>query len=333
MELENVVCNLCGSEATLHLFSGQERRFGLGGWFNLVQCRNCGLIYLNPRPTATEMRRYYPADRYFPYRKVVRKRGIVRSIRLGLKQVVLAEHKGYPQRRDLPRFPPSAIRLVTRLLKSRFQDLPTFVVGGRLLDVGCGSGNYLYSLRELGWEVYGVEVDVGAAHYACDRLGLNVLPGTLEEARFPEAFFDVVAMRQVLEHLPNPSGSLMEVYRVLKPDGKLMVEVPNIASPSAMLFRSWWFNLDVPRHVYSFTPRTLEAMLKKSGFTQVKIEHIADTSGITGSLQYLWNARTGDPQGNAIRRSRILHLALWPIAFLLAQLGRGEMIRAWGTKE
>jgi 2-polyprenyl-3-methyl-5-hydroxy-6-metoxy-1,4-benzoquinol methylase len=332
MRLENVACNLCGGEDALQLFSSRERRFGLGGWFNVVQCQDCGLVYLNPRPTAREMRRYYPAEQYFPYRKVVRQHGFVQSIRLGLKRVVLAEHKGYPRRRDLLGHPLPGARLVTGLLRGRFRGLPEYVRGGKLLDVGCGSGNYLYSLSELGWDVYGVEVDAGAAGYARDQLGLSVVSGTLEEADFPDTFFHVVTMRQVLEHLPDPSDTLAEVHRVLKPGGRLMVEVPNIASLTAALFKSWWFNLDVPRHLYSFTPQTLEAMLKRGGFGQVEIEHIADTSGITGSLQYLWNARTKDPEGNAIRRSKALHLALWPMAFLLARLGRGEMVRAWGCK-
>jgi len=330
VELENVTCNLCGGEESIHLFVGRERFSGFGGLFNIVQCPNCGLAYLNPRPTARELRSYYPADQYFSYRKIKRERGWVQWLRLGVKRAVLAYHKGYPQRPGSFRLP--GTKLLTTPLKSRFRGLPEYVHGGKLLDVGCGSGNYLYSLRELGWNVYGVELDEGAARYARDRLGLNVLSGTLEQAEFSGAFFDVVTMRQVLEHLPDPSGTLAEVYRILRPGGRLMVEVPNIAGLPATLFKSWWFNLDVPRHLYSFTPRTLEAMLEKAGFTRVKIEHIADTSGITGSLQYLWNARTKDPKSNAIRRSKVLHLVLWPMAFLLVRLGRGEMIRAWGRK-
>jgi 2-polyprenyl-3-methyl-5-hydroxy-6-metoxy-1,4-benzoquinol methylase len=332
VELEYVACNLCDGEETLHLFSSLERRFGLSGRFDVVQCRGCGLVYLNPRPTAREMQRYYPADRYFPYRKIVRRDGFVQSVRLGLKRMVLAEHRGYPQRRDLAGLPLLATKLATKLLRSRLRGLPEYISGGKLLDVGCGSGNYLYSLRELGWDVYGMEIDEGAAGYARDRLGLKVFSGTLEEADFPDAFFDVVTMRQVLEHLSDPSSSLIEVHRVLKPGGRLMVEVPNIASLTAAMFKNWWFNLDAPRHLYAFRPRTLQAMLEKSGFAQVKIEHLADTSGTTGSLQYLWNARTKDPKGNGIRHSKALHLVLWPITFLLARLGRGEMIRAWSMK-
>lgn len=333
MELENISCNLCHSDQTLHLFSGRERRFGLDGAFNVVRCQYCGLVYLNPRPTVSSMHHYYPADGYFPYRKVVRTRGPLQSIRLCLKELVLAEHRGYPQRRRFFGLPLPGIRWITAPLQSRFRDLPRYVPGGKLLDLGCGSGNYLYSLAELEWDVFGVEIDESAAQHARDQLGLQVFTGTLEEAKFPATFFDVVTMRQVLEHLPDPASSLAEVYRILKPGGEVMVEVPNMATPTAVLFRSWWFNLDVPRHLYSFTPHTLRAMLNKAGFASIAVDHIIDTSGITGSLQYLWNAYTRDPRGNAIRRSTALHLALWPLALLLAQLGRGEMIRAWGQKQ
>jgi len=333
VQVDNVPCNLCGGEETFHLFSGLERRFGLGGSFNVVQCQGCGLVYLNPRPTGRELRRYYPADRYFAYRKVVGQHGFVRSIRLGLKRVVLAEYKGYPHGQAPPGFPLPGTSLVTAPLRNLFQGLPEYVEGGKLLDVGCGSGNYLCSLRELGWDVYGVEIDDGAASYARDQFGLKVSSGTLEEAGFPDAFFHVVTMRQVLEHLPDPFRTAMEAYRVLEDPGTLIVEVPNFESFQAALFQDKWFHLDLPRHLYHFSPRTLRTMLYQAGLSSITISHLATTSGITGSLQYIWNAWTQDPTGNRIRWSKPLGLCLWPLAFLMAKLGYGEMLRAIALKQ
>jgi len=183
----------------------------------------------------------------------------------------------------------------------------------------------------LGWEVYGVEVDERACAEAKKR-GLDIFHGQLEEAGFPEDYFDLVRMNHILEHLPHPLRSLKEAKRVLREEGKLLIQVPNVESLSAHLFGERWYHLDLPRHLFHFSPHTLRSLLEKASFAQAEISHLPTTSGFTGSLQNIWNEATGSPKGKGLRWSKSLNLSLWPISFLLAKLGRGEFLRAVALK-
>lgn len=334
LQIEHVRCNLCGSDEPELLFSGVERRFGLDGSFDVVRCKHCGLVYVNPRPTAASLAYYYPSETYYAYRRLRGPHQFGQRMRQHVKTIALAEAKGYPLG-DLQTMKwalPWLGGVLKLAIGRRFDGFPPYIDGGRLLDVGCGAGSYLYSLRELGWEVQGVETDQQAASYAKNTLGLEVFSGPLEEAGFPGGHFDVVIMRQVLEHLRDPAGTLEEVYRVLKDPGKLIVELPNFESFQAALFRDKWFHLDLPRHLYHFSPRTVRTMLYQAGFSEITVFNLPTTSGITGSLQYMCNAWTQDPGGNRIRWSKALALCLWPLTFLIAKLGYGEMFRAIAVK-
>lgn len=259
-QLEYVACDLCGLDVVATLLHGRDRLFGGEETFQIVQCQQCGLVYLNPRPKVTEMYRYYPSDEYYAYGNVLSGQGHWLRFKQMIKRIILEEYKGYPLAAKLvPEKNSAKVFHVFRKalvfpLKSRFWTIPPCKKGGRILDIGCGSGSYLRVVQELGWEAHGVEVDRKATNYAREKLGLDVFPGQLEEARFPDGYFDVVNMWHVLEHLPHPTRSLVEVRRILKIGGTLMIEVPSLRSPQALLFQDKWFHLDVPRHLYVFTP-------------------------------------------------------------------------------
>jgi SAM-dependent methyltransferase len=327
--VESIKCELCGSEQSEVVFQAKERRFGLGGRFNLVRCKKCSLVYINPRPLKDGLRRYYPGD-YYAYQQAPRKSRTLEKVKGRIKALVVEGYKATAgHSTSLPR------RLWRRALavplQGRIQGLPDYLSGGKVLDVGCGTGGYLHLLRELGWEVYGVEVDARACAEA-KRWGLGIFHGQLEEAGFPEEYFDLVRMNHVLEHLPHPLRSLKEAKRVLREGGKLLIEVPNVESLSAHLFGERWYHLDLPRHLFHFSPRTLRSLLEKAGFAQVEINHLPTTSGFSGSLQIIWNEATHNPKGKRLRWSRGLNLPLWPISFLMAKLGRGEFLRAVAFK-
>ena len=330
--LEYVPCNLCGGDDLQTLYVGSDRRFDLPGAFPIVQCQRCGLIYLNPRPVSDALRRFYPAGQYYAYRPVTRRNNVVQRFRGGLKYLILAEHKGYPIPTGYQgRTGRMLVKILGTVLSSRFEGLPAYVAGGKILDVGCGNGNYLYSLRELGWETYGVEIDEQACHYAREVLGLTIFQGTLEEAHLPHNFLDVITMRHVLEHLPDPGRSLAEVYRLLRAGGSVLLETPNIESLQARFFKARWFHLDIPRHLYHFAPATLQALLQKAGFSGIQLSFLPSMTGITGSLQYWWNEWAGT-RGTGVHRSRVLAWCLWPVGLLAARCGYGECLRAEAVK-
>jgi SAM-dependent methyltransferase len=139
-------------------------------------------------------------------------------------------------------------------------------VPGRILDVGCSTGNFLYSMQEFGWEALGVETSAYAVRLARQQLGLEVFHGRLEDTHSPSGHFDVVTLWDVLEHTFDPVRTLQEVNRLLVEDGVVGLTVPNWDSLDRHLFGHAWIGYDPPRHLYVFPHSVMERMLEESGF-------------------------------------------------------------------
>ena len=235
--MENISCRLCGSGSAVAILTGKDRDWGSGDVFTVVRCGACGLAYVNPRPRAEEMLKYYPEENWCR----ARARGPEKDADInGAHWTVAAAERAAP--------------------------ILALGAGGSVLDVGCGDGFLLLYLSRRGWTCSGVEPGAVAAAYARDVLGLNVRTGKLEEARYPDASFDVVNFHHVFEHLREPSETLAAASRVLKAGGALVVSVPNFASLDRRLFGDKWVGLKLPQHLFHYTAPTLRAMLEKSGF-------------------------------------------------------------------
>ena len=237
LDVEEVPCNNCGVDDADLLFEGRDRLHGQGGTFSLVRCRRCSLIYLNPRPTREEMSRYYPHE-YEPFGRAIEDE-------------------------------PSALKrwLLKYGIQRRCRAITAHKKGGRLLDVGCATGIFLAEMRQHGeWELHGVETNQEAAAYARTRFGLDIFIGELEEASYPNCYFDVITLWDVLEHLPDPRSALLEMRRIIRPDGVLLLQTPDGKSLESKLFGRLWIGLDIPRHLYVFTKESLAALLERTGF-------------------------------------------------------------------
>jgi SAM-dependent methyltransferase len=139
--------------------------------------------------------------------------------------------------------------------------------GGRILDVGCGAGFFLSVLEEQKWQRYGIEISPQAAAKAARTFGKEyIYNGTLLDAPFEAASFDVITFWSSLEHMNDPRANLLQAHRLLKAGRSVVIEVPNNASYQAEYFQGDWFALDAPRHRYHFTPQTLGKALKETGF-------------------------------------------------------------------
>ena len=154
---------------------------------------------------------------------------------------------------------------------------------GRLLDVGCGHGRFLSMARGRGWEITGIDVSPGAVRYARERFGVPALCGDLKGCRFPDQAFTLVTLWDVLDFVPDPVGLLREIHRVLEPDGRLFIRVPNYLFQRLAYLLTGWAgrrpNLAFVFHVTSFAPAPLRLLLRETGFVPLRIGNSPPTWG------------------------------------------------------
>ena len=297
--LEKTTCPLCNSAQHTPYQDGPDYFMQLPGTFYLVRCVGCGLLYQNPRPPLDEIARYYP-DQYGSYSSA---------------QAGLYARSGL------------AGRLIRRAQHHRCRLLDQAVVAApnqtkRLLDVGCASGLFLEAMQHYpGWQVEGIELNQRAAQATSERLGIPVFAGPLEAAHFPDDTFDAVTLWDVLEHLHDPLASLRELRRILKPGGALFVRVPNAASYVAKGCGRYWSGYDLPRHMTSFTPRTLAQALRQTGFDRLVCRY-ASGSYIAAlhSLRFALDNSTFDAERAALIHRILLHPFVRAAAWLPTRL-------------
>lgn len=246
--LEHLRCDFCGSDDPQPLFDAVDTNYHRPGQFRLVRCQTCHLVFLDPRPTAESLGRYYPDRDYGCYQH-----------RDGAGPFATTD---------------PLVRLVAAAPGARV----------RICDVGCGDGAFLDAARQTGWDVAGVEINVYARQRCVDRLGEGVVAPSFAAARFPDESFDVVTFWHVLEHLPSPASALAEAERILKPGGVLALAVPNFGSLEAFLWRQDWIWVMAPTHFYHFTRPTLARYLARYGFAVVRIRQEGGAPSLAANL-------------------------------------------------
>jgi SAM-dependent methyltransferase len=160
----------------------------------------------------------------------------------------------------------------------------------RVLDVGCGSGQFLARLQELGHDCYGTELSAETGARASRVPGLTLRFGTLEPGSFAPESFDLISIWHVLEHLPDPDSVLRVSFGWLRPGGAILIAVPNVDSCQARLFGGSWFHIDPPRHLYHFNRRSLTVSLEKAGFRIERVRTLSWEQNLYGILQSALNA-------------------------------------------
>jgi SAM-dependent methyltransferase len=296
-------CPLCQGEQHEEILLAQDRHYGIPGVYRIVRCVGCSLVFLNPMYSDEELSKLYPED-YYAY----------------------GDHFGSNPSKDL----------VKRILRYRLETKdPTFSVPGRMLDLGCGAGWFLYGMREAGWETYGVEISSAAAELGRKTAGLDIFPGTLDRANFPSEWFDYVRSNHSFEHISCPGETLDEIHRILKPEGKVLIGVPNVDSLNAKIFGQHWWYLGAPVHTFTYSGKTLSAFLAKHGFAVEKITYNSNFAGILGSFQIWLNRRNGRKslEGIPINNSLLRLLCHWAARFIdLWRLGDAIEITAVKAK-
>ena len=322
IEREYVACDICGGTDSRVLYTSHDRLHGCPGTYTGVKCRRCALVYLNPRPTAASLTGYYPPE-YECYRDEARASHLppprARStwvkrvaFHLRLEHTARRQWFGYPAQagegwyQRSPRLAP-----LLKLLSypaSCWLDVTPCPRPGRVLDIGCGNGKTLDRFSAEGWRTSGVELNPSIAERARQR-GHDVFCGELAGAKFPEAHFEAVIIEHTLEHVGSPVALIREVHRILQPGGYFKIVVPNFGGLLARTFGQDWYMLDVPRHLYQFTPRTLRRLLESNGFIVDLLRTHSRPAHVVHSLEYAMARRQGAKLGPSAARELLERVA------------------------
>lgn len=266
------VCLVCGHSGFRSLFTATDRLYQTTQrQFQVVACQSCGLIRLAPQPDPRELPLYYPAHYWFAPDTTLAAR-----LEESYRRVVLRDH----------------VRFVTRALAESGET-------GPVVDVGCGGGLFPRMLRERGIPALGLDASPDAAAVAWKTNGVPVTCGDLARAPLAPGACAAITMFHVLEHLYDPRTYLQSARDLLKPNGRLIVQVPNAACWQFRLLGSRWNGVDVPRHLIDFRARDLEKLLAGSGFEVVRRKFFSlrdNPAGLASSL-----APALDPMARRVR--------------------------------
>ncbi len=259
LEVVRTTCHVCGSpEAQVLPFRYAFKDRFLHG----VKCLRCSLIYVEPQPTTLEIAAMYDEVYFTTCTDTCGAHGPAAYMEMARNSEL--QRRAAAERLDV-------------LIRRRVPDR------GKFLEVGCGPGFLLHDVRDLGWDVHGLEISEYAVRHASDTLGLQVTRGDIADGIFEEESFDAIFLGDVLEHLPDPLASLNLLRGWLRPDGVLTIAVPstmNLASARLGLAiyraRGRFKTLKIPPyHLFEYTPRSLRGTLEAAGFRRVEIRQSA----------------------------------------------------------
>ncbi len=243
-------CPVCGQAGALEWLRGPDRFHGTEEKYTLVRCPGCSLVWLSHPPKPAEMHLHYTDA----YHRLISGAGQNSPVRWKARKAALAPYKQ----------------------------------SGSLLDLGCSSGSFLEFMQSESWKLYGIEMSAEVARTAESRSKAQVFAGDILEAPFPHEFFDVITCFDVLEHLYEPRRVMARIAKWLKPGGIFYVLVPNVDSAEARVFGSYWHGLELPRHLFHYSPASLKFLAESAGLQEVSLETRRNPA-VGTSLRYVWD--------------------------------------------
>jgi SAM-dependent methyltransferase len=243
-------CPICGQDGAQDWLQAPDRLHGRQEKYTLVRCPACSLVWLNNPPKPAEMHLHYTDA----YNKLISAGGENSPARWGFRKEALAQYKQ----------------------------------SGTLLDLGCSSGSFLAFMRSESWKLYGIEMSTEGARTAESRSGAQVFGGDILDAPFPRESFDVITCFDVLEHLYKPRQVMARVAEWLKPGGIFYVLVPNVDSAEGRVFGSYWHGLELPRHLFHYSPASLKFLAESAGLREVLLETRRNPA-VGTNLRYVWD--------------------------------------------
>jgi len=288
-------CYLCNSRGHVIYRNVKDRLYNVPGEWNVRKCNSkiCGLVWIDPMPIDADIWKLY--KNYFTHNEsnqddcsnssCMQVDTKISFLNSSIKRALFSHYYNYEEYKagGLTSLLVSLLSMMS-LFRSRMGRKVMWLNGGwrnRLLDYGCGNGQFLGQMKNIGWDVVGYELDKQAAKVASDSFSINVYTGNFSEVAEKEGLFDVITLSHVIEHLPDPEHILQECKKKLKPGGKLVIVTPNFESLGSRYFKEYWRPLETPRHLYLFNTQTLSKIAEKTNMSVQKIwTHSDSASGI-----------------------------------------------------
>jgi 2-polyprenyl-3-methyl-5-hydroxy-6-metoxy-1,4-benzoquinol methylase len=236
---EKINCNICQSSDKKILWEN------VNFWeydesFTIVTCKNCNLVYLNPRPKREKIGDYYDKQSYW-----------------GVDLTKKEKRK-------------NADKKTVKIYSKIYKKILRHTKKGSVFDVGSAKGEFLSYLNQKGFKTEGIELSKDAADYSKKVYGLtNIKVGDFTTSNLKKSHYDIITLNSTLEHLHDPSNAIKKTQQMLKPSGLLIITVPNIKSVGALVFKKNWLGLHPPKHLYHFSKETLAKMLDQNGFNDL----------------------------------------------------------------
>lgn len=237
-------CPLCTSNQTSYYLRCTD--FLLTGEnYNLFRCNSCGFVFTQDRPDDKEIGKYYDSQEYASHNA---SKGLLNLFYRISRSIMLR-------------------------IKSSFIKRITGIKSGYLLDIGSGSGYFLARMKDIGWQVKGIEINEKARETSSSGFGVEVLPPE-QLTLLGDESFDCITFWHVLEHLSNPELFLKNALRLLKPGGFCIVALPNCRSFDTEYYKQYWAAFDVPRHFWHFTPESFSFLSGKAGYPVISVKRL-----------------------------------------------------------
>lgn len=255
MNKPQVACIYCESKNYIPKYDFKDI---YGDQFSIVECQDCHVSYLKPKPTVEQLKRAYDESYY-----------------------------GYGEKK----FNPTVEKVIDWFRKRKAGKFSKYLPEkAKVLDIGCGNGNFLHSLGKCGdYELHGIEPEGKSAERAKNYKEINLVEGTLEHTSFEKNYFNAISLIHVFEHLDRPKETLDIINEISHENAILWLELPNIDSWQARMFKANWLHLDPPRHLILLSPKRLKTLMKDMGWGLVREEYFSPQFSPFGVQQSLLN--------------------------------------------
>ena len=240
--------------------------------FDIVECKGCHFRFTNPIPTENEIGEYYKSEDYISHSGT--KKGLINSI----------YHK---------------VRNYT--IKQKFKLVSSFVKEQSILDIGCGTGEFLNFCKQKGWNALGLEPSESARKLGKENFGIE-MKDISEIANVPDNSYGAISMWHVLEHVYHLQDTVKHLKRIIKKDGTIFIAVPNHSSYDAQLYKEQWAAYDLPIHLYHFVPRDIRLLFSNFDMEVVKVIPMKFDSYYVSMLSENYVARDkGQVKGSVLK--------------------------------